>query len=145
MSNAIVINESLTIPADQIEISAVRSSGPGGQNVNKVATCIELRFNPERCPQLSAPVINRLLALAGNRVDSENTIIITSQKYREQIRNLDDACDKLKKMILRALTPPKPRRPTRPTRASVERRIGKKKQTSEKKSQRRRTNWPDSD
>ena len=145
MSNAIVINENLTIPADQIEISAVRSSGPGGQNVNKVATCIELRFNPERCPQLSAPVINRLLALAGNRVDSENTIIITSQKYREQIRNLDDACDKLKKMILRALTPPKPRRPTRPTRASVERRIGKKKQTSEKKSQRRRPNWPDSD
>ena len=145
MNNAIIINENLTIPADQIEISAVRSSGPGGQNVNKVATCIELRFNPERCPQLSAPVINRLLALAGNRVDSENTIIITSQKYREQIRNLDDACDKLKKMILKALTPPKPRRPTRPTRASVERRIGKKKQTSEKKSQRRRNSWPDSD
>ncbi|HAE41210.1 MAG TPA: aminoacyl-tRNA hydrolase [Candidatus Riflebacteria bacterium] len=145
MNNAIIINENLTIPADQIEISAVRSSGPGGQNVNKVATCIELRFNPERCPQLSAPVINRLLALAGNRVDSENTIIITSQKYREQVRNLDDACDKLKKMILKALTPPKPRRPTRPTRASVERRIGKKKQTGEKKSQRRRPNWPDSD
>jgi ribosome-associated protein len=145
LNNAIIINENLTIPADQIEISAVRSSGPGGQNVNKVATCIELRFNPERCPQLSAPVINRLLALAGNRVDSENTIIITSQKYREQVRNLDDACDKLKKMILKALTPPKPRRPTRPTRASVERRIGKKKQTGEKKSQRRRPNWPDSD
>ncbi|PKL45106.1 MAG: aminoacyl-tRNA hydrolase [Candidatus Riflebacteria bacterium HGW-Riflebacteria-1] len=145
MNNAIIINENLTIPADQIEISAVRSSGPGGQNVNKVATCIELRFNPERCPQLSAPVINRLLALAGNRVDSENTIIITSQRYREQVRNLDDACDKLKKMILKALTPPKPRRPTRPTRASVERRIGKKKQTGEKKSQRRRPNWPDSD
>jgi ribosome-associated protein len=145
LNNAIIINENLTIPADQIEISAVRSSGPGGQNVNKVATCIELRFNPERCPQLSAPVINRLLALAGNRVDSENTIIITSQRYREQVRNLDDACDKLKKMILKALTPPKPRRPTRPTRASVERRIGKKKQTGEKKSQRRRPNWPDSD
>ena len=145
MNTPIIVNEFLTIPADQLEVSAVRSSGPGGQNVNKVATCIELRFNPERCPQLSAAVVNRLLALAGKRIDSENTIIITSQKYREQSRNLDDACEKLKILILKALTPPKPRRATRPTRASVERRIGQKKQTSEKKTTRRRQNWPDSD
>ncbi|MBU1108330.1 MAG: aminoacyl-tRNA hydrolase [Candidatus Riflebacteria bacterium] len=145
MNTPIIVNEYLTIPAEQLEVSAVRSSGPGGQNVNKVATCIELRFNPERCQQLSVPVINRLLALAGKRIDSENTIIITSQKYREQSRNLDDACDKLKNMILKALTPPKPRRATRPTRASVERRIGKKKQTSDKKSQRRRPDWSDND
>lgn len=145
MNRAIIINENLTITGDQLEVSAVRSSGPGGQNVNKVATCIELRFNPERCPQLSVQVVNRLLALAGKRIDSENTIIITSQKYREQSRNLDDACDKLKTLILKALIPPKPRRPTRPTRSSIEKRIGKKKQTSEKKSQRRRPNWTDSD
>ncbi len=143
MNTSIIVNEYLTITPDQLEISAVRSSGPGGQNVNKVATCIELRFNPERCPQLSAPVINRLLALAGKRVDSENTIIITSQKYREQIRNLDDACNKLKNMIIKALTPPTPRRPTRPTKASVQRRITKKRQTGEKKSRRRRNNLLD--
>lgn len=143
MNTAIVINEYLTITPDQLEVTAVRSSGPGGQNVNKVATCIELRFNPERCPQLSAAVVNRLLALAGKRVDSENTIIITSQKYREQIRNLDDACNKLKNMIIKALTPPIPRRPTRPTKASVQRRITQKRQTGEKKSRRRRNNLLD--
>lgn len=145
MNTPIVINDELTIPADQLQVSAVRSSGPGGQNVNKVATCIELRFNPERSPQLSPAVVNRLLALAGSRVDSENTIIITSQKYREQSRNLDDACEKLRQLIIKALVPPKPRKPTRPTRASVQRRITKKRQTSEKKTQRRQRNWPDDD
>ncbi|PKL50987.1 MAG: aminoacyl-tRNA hydrolase [Candidatus Riflebacteria bacterium HGW-Riflebacteria-2] len=145
MNTLIIINEELTIPADQLEVSAVRSSGPGGQNVNKVATCIELRFNPERCPQLATMVVNRLLALAGNRTDSENTIIITSQKYREQSRNLDDACEKLRQLILKALVPPKPRKPTRPTRASVQRRITKKRQNSEKKSHRRPNSWSDDD
>lgn len=143
MNTPIIINEKITIPADQFEISAVRSSGPGGQNVNKVATCIELRFNPEKCPQLSAPVVQRLLALAGNRVDSENTIIITSQRFREQYRNLDDACDKLKEMILKALKPPRIRRPTKPTRSSVENRITKKKQTSQKKTARQKPDWGD--
>lgn len=141
MNSPIVINERITIPADQITISAVRSSGPGGQNVNKVATCIELRFNPLECPQLSMPVINRLLAIAANRLDSEGTIIITSQKYREQYRNLDDACTKLKEMIIKALKPPKPRRPTKPTKSSVEKRITKKKQAGEKKSLRQKPNW----
>lgn len=143
MSTPIIINERITIPAEQIEINAVRSSGPGGQNVNKVATCIELRFNPTNCPQLSIPVINRLLVIAGNRLDSENTIIITSQKYREQYRNLDDAYNKLKDMILKALKPPKPRRPTKPTKSSIEKRITKKKQASQKKSLRQKPSWPE--
>ena len=95
MNTPLIINDYITIPSEQLEISAVRSSGPGGQNVNKVATCIELRFRPESCGQLSMPVVQRLLKIAGNRVDSENTIIITSQRYREQYRNLDDACQKL--------------------------------------------------
>lgn len=141
MNTPIIINEYITIPADQIEISAVRSSGPGGQNVNKVATCIELRFKPFDCPQLSMSVINRLMVIAGNRVDSENTIIITSQKYREQYRNLDDACTKLKEMIIKALKPPKPRRPTRPTKSSVEKRITRKKQAGQKKSLRQKPDW----
>lgn len=143
MNTPIVVNERITIPADQFEITAVRSSGPGGQNVNKVATCIELRFNPENCQQLSLPVIRRLLAIAGNRVTSENTIIITSQRYREQYRNLDDACNKLKEMIIRALKPPVVRRPTKPTRSSVENRITQKKQTGQKKSQRKKPDMND--
>ena len=143
MTTPLLINDQITIPADQFEISAVRSSGPGGQNVNKVATCIELRFKPEQCAQLSTPVVQRLLKIAGNRMDSENTIIITSQRFREQYRNLDDAYEKLKDMILRALKPPRVRRATKPTRSSVEERITKKKQAGVKKSQRQKRDWED--
>lgn len=143
MNTPLIINEKITIPADQLEISAVRSSGPGGQNVNKVATCIELRFKPRQCEQLTIPVVQRLLKIAGSRVDSEDTIIITSQRFREQYRNLADACDKLREMVLSALKPPKIRRPTRPTRSSVEDRINHKKQTSFKKSQRQKPDWDD--
>ncbi|NCB39008.1 MAG: aminoacyl-tRNA hydrolase [Erysipelotrichia bacterium] len=141
MNTPLIINDQITIPAEQLEISAVRSSGPGGQNVNKVATCIELRFNPERCSLLSTAVTQRLLALAGNRTDSENTIIITSQKFREQYRNLDDARSKLKEMIIKALKPPRPRRPTRPSKTSVEKRLTQKKQAGNKKSLRQKPDW----
>lgn len=141
MNLPIEINANLVIPAELIEISAVRSSGPGGQNVNKVATCIELRFNPEASCLFSQSVLERLKKIAGNRFDSEGTLIIASQKYREQYRNLDDARDKLKEMILKALKPPKARRPTRPTKASVEKRITNKKQTGQKKSLRQKKNW----
>lgn len=141
MNLPIEINENLVIPAELIEINAVRSSGPGGQNVNKVATCIELRFNPDTSGLFSQSVLERLKIIAGNRFDSEGTLIITSQKYREQYRNLDDARDKLREMIIKALKPPKPRRPTRPTKASVERRITHKKQTGQKKSLRQKRDW----
>ncbi len=143
MNTPLIINDQITISSDQLEISAVRSSGPGGQNVNKVATCIELRFNPELCPQLSIPVVQRLLKIAGKRVDSQQTIIVTSQRFREQSRNLEDARNKLKEMILKALKPPKPRKATKPTKASVENRINKKKLTGNKKSMRRKPDWSD--
>jgi len=143
MNTPLIINDQITISSDQLEISAVRSSGPGGQNVNKVATCIELRFNPELCPQLSIPVVQRLLKIAGKRVDSQQTIIVTSQRLREQSRNLEDARNKLKEMILKALKPPKPRKATKPTKASIENRINKKKLTGNKKSMRRKPDWSD--
>lgn len=138
MNLPLQINDKIIIPADQIQTSAVRSSGPGGQNVNKVATCIELRFNPSNCQLLSPPVVKRLLEAARNRLDSDGNIIVTSQKYREQYRNLMDAYDKLKIMILKALKPPKIRRPTAPTRASKERRITTKKQRGTKKANRKK-------
>lgn len=143
MNRSLEITPAIIIPADELEISAVRSSGPGGQNVNKVATCIELRFNPERSGLFSIPVLTRLISLAGNRIDSEGSILITSQRYREQYRNLDDALEKLKKMILQALKPPKPRKPTRPGKAAIEKRITRKKQTGEKKARRQKRDWQD--
>jgi ribosome-associated protein len=138
MNLPLQINENLIIPAEQIQVSAVRSSGPGGQNVNKVSTCIELRFNPANCDLISSSLCQKLLKLAGKRTDAEGNIIVTSQRYREQYRNLIDAYDKLKKMFLKAMKPVKPRKPTKPSRAAKERRIKHKKQKGEKKANRRK-------
>jgi len=132
----LVIDEKLRISGDRLIVSAVRSSGPGGQNVNKVATCIELRFNPTEWGQLTHAALQRLLSSVKNRIDAEGRIVITSQKYREQFKNLEDARSKLRDMILKCLKAPKPRRPTKPTKSSVEDRIKKKKITSEKKQNR---------
>ncbi len=136
MGEELVINEKLKISGDRLIVSAVRSSGPGGQNVNKVATCIELRFNPTEWGQLTHAALQRLLTSVKNRIDAEGRIIITSQKYREQFKNLEDARFKLRDMIIKCLKAPKPRRPTKPTKSSVEDRIKKKKITSEKKQNR---------
>lgn len=132
----LVINNTITIPSDQMTISAVRSSGPGGQNVNKVSTSIELRFNPKNCAQLPEVAINKILAENKNKLDSEQTLIITSQRYREQYRNIEDAREKLKTIILDALKVRKKRRPTKPTKASVEERMTSKKIQSQKKASR---------
>ena len=136
MGEELVINEKLKISGDRLIVSAVRSSGPGGQNVNKVATCIELRFNPTEWGQLTHAALQRLLTSVKNRIDAEGRIIITSQKYREQFKNLEDARSKLRDMIIKCLKAQKPRSPTKPTKASVEDRIKKKKITSEKKQNR---------
>ncbi|NCB46642.1 aminoacyl-tRNA hydrolase [bacterium] len=136
MGEELVINEKLKISGDRLIVSAVRSSGPGGQNVNKVATCIELRFNPTEWGQLTHAALQRLLTSVKNRIDAEGRIIITSQKYREQFKNLEDARSKLRDMIIKCLKAPKSRRPTKPTKSSVEDRIKKKKITSEKKQNR---------
>ena len=132
----LVINENITIPSEQLTISAVRSSGPGGQNVNKVSTCIELRFSPKNCPELTETAINKLLAANKNKLDSEDCLIITSQQFREQYRNIEDARNKLRNMILEALKVKKKRRPTKPTKASIEERMASKKIQSQKKASR---------
>lgn len=121
-----------------IQVSATRSSGPGGQNVNKVASCIELRFNPESSELFSDKILKRIYKLAGKRVDSNGNLIIRSQKYREQYRNLIDAYDRLKNLITKALKPPKPRKPTKPSKASREKRILEKKKTKNKKALRQK-------
>jgi ribosome-associated protein len=133
MLDSLRIDSGLTIPASELSWTAVRSSGPGGQNVNKVASKVELRFSLARSAVLAAPVKARLRAAAGKRVNAEGELCIVSQRSRDQQRNLSDTLEKLRTLVLAALEVPKPRRPTRPTRASQTRRIEQKQRQASKK------------
>jgi ribosome-associated protein len=134
----LVISPGLSIPAHCLEWSAVRSSGPGGQNVNKVASKVVLRFDFERCPVLAADVRARLRRLSANRLDAEGRLAIASQSERDQPRNLAKALERLASLVRTALTRPRPRKPTRPTAGSRVRRLNDKRHQSQKKSQRSR-------
>src|SRR5262252_6241571 len=111
-----MIPVTIKIALDEREIteSFVRASGPGGQNVNKVASAVQLRFDIRRSPSLPQPVRERLERLAGTRVTQDGVLVITAQRFRSQERNRKDALDRLVAVIRRAATPPPPRRPTRP-------------------------------
>ena len=137
MAEPLVVTDLLTIPAGELEWKAVRSSGPGGQNVNKVASRVELRFDLARTRALDAGTRARLGALAHGRLDAEGKVLITSQKTRDQSRNLEDARAKLRELVLRALERPRPRRRTRPTAGSRERRLKDKRQRAVRKQGRR--------
>jgi ribosome-associated protein len=112
------IGEGVTVPAAALTLKAVRSSGPGGQNVNKVASKIELRVDLGRVEGLSAAQRERLLALAAPRRDAAGLLLVTSQKTRDQSRNLEDARDKVRALVAKAMVLPRRRRATRPTAAS---------------------------
>lgn len=129
----LVINERLSIPAQRLTYAAVRASGAGGQNVNKVASKVELYFDLQGCIELAEPVRMRLAGLCRNRMDAEGRVRIVSQLTRDQGRNLDDAREKLAELIRAALTVPRPRRPTKPTRSSQRRRVDDKRRESHKK------------
>jgi len=111
----------------EIRMEFVRASGPGGQNVNKVATAVKLYFHIDRSPSLPATVKNRLRALAGKRVNSEGFLIIDARRFRTQEANRRDALDRLVKLISQAAATPKTRRPTRPGKAAKVRRLEEKK------------------
>lgn len=133
MSKDLPIDEHVTIPAGELSWTASRASGPGGQNVNKVASKIQLRFDLRGTDRLTPEVKARLRHLARTRLDSRGRVVVQSQKTRDQTRNLEDARARLRDLVLRALVRPKPRRKTRPTRASRARRLDTKRRTSTKK------------
>jgi ribosome-associated protein len=123
----IAITETIAIEEREIVESFIRASGPGGQNVNKLATAVQLRFDVQHSPSLPAPVRERLERLAGRRLTRAGVLVITAQRHRTQERNRQDALERLIDLIRRAAVAPVPRRPTRPTLASRRRRLETKK------------------
>jgi ribosome-associated protein len=121
---------------NEIQLDYIRSPGPGGQNVNKLATAVQLRFDATGSPNLTAEVKARLLKLAGSRATGSGEIVINAHRYRSQEKNRADAIERLVALIRKAEYKPAPRRPTRPTRASQERRLAHKKNRSEVKRRR---------
>lgn len=133
----LVVTPSLRIPRAEFRITFARSSGPGGQNVNKVSSKAVLRWPVRSSPSLPEPVRSRFLAKHRRRVTAEGDLVLTSQRFRDAPRNLDDCLRKLWEMLVEAATPPKPRRPTRPTRSSIRRRLEEKRRVSRQKRGRR--------
>ncbi|MHB1187946.1 alternative ribosome rescue aminoacyl-tRNA hydrolase ArfB [Thiobacillus sp.] len=127
------VNAQIELDEREIQEDFVRASGPGGQNVNKVSTAVQLRFDVARSPSLPDPVRARLIALAGRRLTQDGVLILSAERYRSQRRNRDDALERLIELIREACEVDKPRHPTRPTLASKKRRLDSKLRRGETK------------
>jgi ribosome-associated protein len=128
MGERLPVTACVALDQDELQESFVRASGPGGQNVNKVATAVQLRLDVLGSPSLPDPVKARLLRLAGRRATSEGVLVIDARRFRTQERNREDARERLLELLRRACATPRPRVPTRPSRASQRRRVEGKRQ-----------------
>jgi ribosome-associated protein len=138
------ISPSIAIPDDELVERFVRSSGPGGQNVNKLSTAVELRFDAANSPSLPDAVRARLLARRDRRITAEGVVVLSAQRFRTQDRNREDARERLAELIRTALVVPKARVATKPTRGSKERRLSSKRERASVKRTRASRGW-DSD
>ena len=130
------VNHRIAIPRSELRLSFVRSSGPGGQNVNKVNSKVELRWNVSRSPTLPDDVRDRLLSRFSRRINHRGELVLTSQRYRDQLKNIDDCLAKLRELVLAVASPPRPRKKTSLPRRAREARLREKRATSEKKRRR---------
>jgi len=136
------VTDTISLDEGELQERFVRASGPGGQNVNKLSTAVQLRFDVRHSPSLRDDVRARLERLAGKRLTNDGALVITAQRHRTQERNRDDALNRLIELIRHAATPPTPRRPTKPTKASKERRLqGKKRRSTIKGLRRDKPSW----
>ena len=131
--DAILIDDSVKVPAEALTFKAVRAGGPGGQNVNKVSSKVELRVHLQGIEGLLPAALERLRHALRNQLDAEGWWIVLASSTRDQGRNLEEAREKVRTAILKSMVPPTPRRPTRPTRASQVRRLDDKRRAAERK------------
>ena len=135
------VTRSIIIDEAELTERFILASGPGGQNVNKVATAVELRFDVAQSQSLPAAVRERLVTLASKRLSSAGILVIAAQRFRSQARNREDARERLAALIREAATPPKLRRATRPSRAAKRRRVDDKRQQGARKRDRSGSGW----
>lgn len=134
------ITDSIRLHESEVQLDFVRASGPGGQNINKVSSAVQLRFDAARSPALNEAIRTRLKQLAGNRMTADGILIIKAQRYRTQDRNREDAMDRLVTLIREATQTPRQRRRTKPPAAARQKRLAAKRRRGEIKRRRRSVN-----